>query len=180
MEGRVLVAYASRTGTAAEVAEALAQVLRRLGFTVDVRSVQEVHDLGPYGAVVLGSAAQRNRLLPEAVSFARRHEAALRSLKVAFFAVGMTMQEDTPAHRALMLAYLAPLLQIMEPVSVGLFAGRLEYAQIRQPWRLLFGSAGLAEGDYRNWQAIRAWAQEVALELEPAGDDDNEQEGLNE
>jgi len=56
LEDKILIAYTSRTGSTGEVAETIAQVLRREGVPVDVRRVQEVKDLTPYQAVLIGSA----------------------------------------------------------------------------------------------------------------------------
>jgi menaquinone-dependent protoporphyrinogen oxidase len=56
MEIRVLVAYASKYGATAEIAEKIGQVLRQAGLQVDVSPVNHISDLTPYRAIVLGSA----------------------------------------------------------------------------------------------------------------------------
>jgi menaquinone-dependent protoporphyrinogen oxidase len=56
MEGQVLVAYATKYGATAEIAEKIAQVLRQAGLYTDVCPADRVSDLAPYKAVVLGSA----------------------------------------------------------------------------------------------------------------------------
>ena len=69
MSRRTLVAYASRAGSTAEVAEAIGRTLAEDGAQVDVRLVKEVADLSPYRAVVAGSAIQGGKWLPEAMQF---------------------------------------------------------------------------------------------------------------
>jgi len=69
---RILVAYASWCGSTAEVAEAVAQVLREDGDMVEVRPAREVEDVGPYKAVVIGSAARIGKLMPDSVNFVKR------------------------------------------------------------------------------------------------------------
>ena len=58
MSGRILVAYASRGGSTAGVAEAIGQTLAAGGSEVDVRSMTEIDDVTAYQAVVAGSAIQ--------------------------------------------------------------------------------------------------------------------------
>jgi len=52
MSRPVLVAYASKHGSTAEVAEVVASSLVDRGLVVDVRPVGEVDDLSPYGGIV--------------------------------------------------------------------------------------------------------------------------------
>jgi hypothetical protein len=91
MSAPILVAYASRTGTTAGVAEAIGEVLAACGDPVEVRRVQDVRDLSPYGAVVAGSAIHGGQWLPEAMRFVRTHQAALRRRPFAAFLVCMTL-----------------------------------------------------------------------------------------
>ena len=52
---RVLIGYASRFGSTRDIAMRIADTVRTHGGEVDVRSVDEIADFGPYDAVVLGS-----------------------------------------------------------------------------------------------------------------------------
>ncbi len=56
MKSKILVAYASKHGATAEIAERIGKVIREAGFEVDIFPVGRAGDLGAYGAVVLGSA----------------------------------------------------------------------------------------------------------------------------
>ena len=69
MPNRILVTYASRAGTTAEVAEAIARTLTQEGAQVDVLPMNSVKDLSPYQAVVAGSAIRGSKWLPEAIQF---------------------------------------------------------------------------------------------------------------
>lgn len=53
---KVLVAYASKRGSTAEIAEAVAKALAEAGLDVDCIKSDDVSDVSPYDAVVLGSA----------------------------------------------------------------------------------------------------------------------------
>jgi menaquinone-dependent protoporphyrinogen oxidase len=169
MTARILVAYASRAGSTAGAAEAIGQVLRDRGADVDVRSVKEVQGVGRYDALVLGSAVWVGKPLPEAVRFAAAHADALAPVPVAYFILCDTLQEDTPANRATARRYVGPLMRIKQPVSLGLFAGARDLSQVHPLLRwFLMRVIGLAEGDWRDWEQIRAWAADLPARLERA------------
>jgi menaquinone-dependent protoporphyrinogen oxidase len=54
---RVLVAYTTRHGAAAGIADRVAAALTAAGLSAEARPVEDVKDVGPYDAVVLGGAA---------------------------------------------------------------------------------------------------------------------------
>ncbi len=163
MEKRILVAYASRAGSTAEVAEEVGNVLAAEGLTVDVLPVQTVKTLEPYSALVLGSAARIGKLIPEAPRFARKFAKTIKTLPVAYFVVCLTMFKDTPENRATTTGYLKPLLAIKEPVDIELFGGVMIPEKIPGIWSKIMKNA--ERGDYRDWEAIRAWAKQLAEKL---------------
>ena len=57
MTDRVLVAYGTKYGATAEIAEVIATTLRTAGFEVDALPARDVRSLEGYQAVVLGSAS---------------------------------------------------------------------------------------------------------------------------
>ncbi len=159
-ERRVLVAYASRTGSTAEIAMAIGETLCEAGASVDVLPASQVTDLSPYGAVVVGSAAYMGRWLGDAVTCLRTHQDALKQLPVAYFTGCLTLQEDTEENRTTVAAYLDPVYEeiAVEPVAVGLFAGRLDTSKVSFVYRLVIQKMGQSDADYRDWDAIAAWA----------------------
>jgi menaquinone-dependent protoporphyrinogen oxidase len=74
MSKKILVAYASRRGSTSGVAEALGKTLSESSSEVDVYPIQDVQDLGAYQSVVLGSAIQDGKWLPEAIQFLKAHQ----------------------------------------------------------------------------------------------------------
>ena len=52
---KVLIAYATRSGTTAEVARTIGEEIEKTGTQVDVLSVDKVNGLESYDAVVLGA-----------------------------------------------------------------------------------------------------------------------------
>jgi menaquinone-dependent protoporphyrinogen oxidase len=167
MPNKILVAYASRTGSTAGVAEAIGQTLAESGAPVEVRLMQDVKDLAPYRAVVAGSAIHGRQWLPEAMQFMRTHQAALVQKPFAAFLVCMTLaMPGAGKYRQGVADWLEPVRALVRPVSEGLFAGVLDISQVpslgdRLKFRLsvLFGV--WSEGDHRDWNAIRAWAADL-------------------
>lgn len=87
---------------------------------------------------------------------------------MAYFVVCLTMQEDTPEHRQEVSAYLDPVREKVpqiEPVDVGLFAGALDPGKLSLPFRLIMRAMKAKPGDYRDWDAIRAWATALRPKL---------------
>jgi len=77
MPNKILVTYASRTGSTTGVAQAIGTALTQGGAQVEVRPMSEVQDLTPYDAVVAGSAIHNQAWLPEALQFIQAHQAEL-------------------------------------------------------------------------------------------------------
>jgi menaquinone-dependent protoporphyrinogen oxidase len=170
MSARILVAYASRAGSTAEAAEVIGQVLRDRGLDVDVHPVKEVRDISGYNAVVLGSAVWVGKPLPEALQFAVAQRDTLAHLPVAYFVLCDTLREDTTENRQRARGYLDPLVGIKEPVGIGLFAGARDFSKVHPILRWLLTSVmRLAEGDWRDWDQIRAWATELPARLTAEG-----------
>jgi menaquinone-dependent protoporphyrinogen oxidase len=166
MSQRILVAYASRAGSTADVAEAIGSVLRESGAEVDVRPVHDARGLAGYDALVLGSAIWAGKPLPEALGFAAAYQQALATVPVAYFALCETLRVDSPANRDRALRFLDPLRNIREPVALEAFAGKKDYSSVHPLVRwLMIHVLHSPEGDWRDWDKIRAWAAELPLRL---------------
>jgi menaquinone-dependent protoporphyrinogen oxidase len=58
---RLLVAYSSKHGATAEIAESIADELRRRGNEADCLSAENVEDIDAYDAAIVGSAVYAKR-----------------------------------------------------------------------------------------------------------------------
>jgi menaquinone-dependent protoporphyrinogen oxidase len=171
VNSKILVTYATRAGSTCGVAEAIGKTLAEGGAVVDVLPMQEANDLSPYRAVVAGSAIQNKQWLPEAIQFIRVHRAELSRKPFAAFLVCMTLaMRNGENYRPFVAEFLAPVRALVRPLSEGLFAGVLDSGKIpswsdRLKFRLsvLFGV--WTEGDHRDWNAIRAWAEDLSRKL---------------
>jgi menaquinone-dependent protoporphyrinogen oxidase len=162
MSERILVAYASRCGSTGEVADVIGQELNAKGVTVDVQLVKNVTDLSPYKAVIIGSAIRMGSWLSEAKKFIKTHQQTLQGMPIAYFAVCGSLKEDTEENRREALGYVEPMCKILKPVDVGVFAGVMDYSKLSFLSRLIITKLIKSpEGDFRNWETIRTWANNV-------------------
>lgn len=170
MSNRILVTYATRAGSTAGVAEAIANTLAESGAQVEVRPMQDVDDVTPYGAVVAGSAIQEGQWLPEAMQFMRTHQAVLAERPFAAFLVCMTMSMENESYRVGVRDWLEPVRTLVRPVSEGFFAGALDLSKVpslrkRLMFRASIAAGVWAAGDHRDWNAIRGWAAGLPAQL---------------
>jgi menaquinone-dependent protoporphyrinogen oxidase len=162
----VLVAYASKRGSTAEIADAIAEALRETGLTADCREAGDVRDLAGYDAVVLGSAVYMRRWRSHAKRFLRRHAGALAGLPVWVFSSGPVGDpEQTPDASWLEPAGIVAAVERLGVREHVVFGGRVP-AEPRGPIE-----RGMAEStppefrDRRDWDEIRDWARGIAADL---------------
>jgi menaquinone-dependent protoporphyrinogen oxidase len=161
MSQKILVTYATKAGSTAEVAQKIAQTLSAQGAAVDVMPVQQVTNLQAYSAVVIGSAVRYGQWLQEAVKFVQANQAALNSKPVAFFAVHLMNLGDDENSRKLRLAYLDAARKLVTPKTEGFFAGVGDTSKVSFFERMVAKAVKSPEGDLRNWSAINAWAENL-------------------
>jgi len=159
--GKVLIAYASKAGSTGEVAGAIGEELSAKGVTMDVFQLKDIKDLSGYQAVIIGSAIRMGSWLPEATKFLETHKSGLSRIPTAFFTVCMTLYEETEQNRRKVEEFMQPVRAILEPASLGLFAGKMDYSKLSFLDRQIIKMIKVPEGDFRNWEAIRSWAKEI-------------------
>ena len=161
---RILVAYASQYGSTGEVAKAIGNVLCSPQSPVDVCLAKNVTDLSRYRAVVVGSAIQGGEWLPEALELIEVHRETLSRVPVAYFLCCKRLRNDTPASRREAMGYMDGVrahVPEINPVQVGLFAGKVDPSTMPLSARLLMALSASPTGDWRDWDAIRAWASSL-------------------
>lgn len=162
---KILIVFGTRAGSTREVANFIGQVLREEGHEVDVACAEDPIAVHTYSAVIAGTAIRSGRVMPEIQRFIETHRLALWNVPVAYFAVCMTLHEDTPPHREVVDHYLDSLREIVPPFRVGLFGGKLDVSKLNGFMRLMFRAMHAPQGDWRDWEAIREWALEVHGDL---------------
>jgi menaquinone-dependent protoporphyrinogen oxidase len=164
---RVLVTYATRHSSTAEIAEAIGHVLSDSAATdtVDVLPVDDVDDVQDYDAFLLGSAIYEGRWLTPARRFVYANRAQLASHPVWLFSSGPVGEPPVPTTDVGEVTALAELIQAR---GHKLFAGQLRLAELQLAERSAVRQVHAVEGDYRDWNTIRAWAADVADSLTPS------------
>jgi menaquinone-dependent protoporphyrinogen IX oxidase len=185
---KILVAYATMSGSTAEVAQAVGEEIARCGLQVDVLPLASVKSLESYSGVIVG-APMIMGWHRDAGRFLKKHRKALQRIPLAVFATAMSLTqtddmrlEGVPVvvdeylaeppkvegklsfkeRYAALSNYVKPMLSAArpaKPASIGFFGGRLEYGRLPW-WAVLFAMLIIQApaGERRNWPAIRAWA----------------------
>jgi menaquinone-dependent protoporphyrinogen oxidase len=163
----VLVAYSSKRGSTAEIAETLAATLRREGLGVCLERAEDVRSLERYDAVVLGSAVYMKRWRGEAKHFLKKHRKALRQMPFWVFSSGPVGDPANDNPDWIEPPKLAEKVEELGGRDHVVFGGRVP----AEPRGLV--EKAMAEGipeqfrDRRDWDRIRAWATEIAQQLVP-------------
>ena len=169
MSSLVLAGYATRYGSTQEVAEAVAATLRECGLEVDIQPMRKVRTLEGYRGVVLGAPLFMFHWHKDALRFLSRHREALMERPVAVFALGPTHDPYDEKEWQDSCAQLDKELSKfpwLTPVALEMFGGKYDPAKLRFPINLLAGKEPAS--DLRDWTAIRAWASNLAVKLQPA------------
>jgi menaquinone-dependent protoporphyrinogen oxidase len=185
---KILVTYATMSGSTAEVALEVAREIGEGGTQVEFLPLDKVGDLSDYNAVVIGAPMVMG-WHRSALKFLAKNREALRRIPLAVFATGMSLTsagekevsgvpvfvDETLAKPAKNAGrpslkerhtdinhYATPIIKAAgpaHPVSVAFLGGRLEYTRLKLPARLFVMLIVQASpGDRRNWDTIRSWA----------------------
>ncbi len=186
---RVLVAYATRHGSTAKVAETVAEELRAAGCEAEARSVADAASTAGFDAVVVGGPMIFG-WHKEAVKFVKARRDALAAVPVAYFITAASLTDDggdavdgvpivkdswlvkAPARPekltcrqryALPSHYLGDVLKATAPVrprQAAFFAGALDLTKMNLFEKLFVMLViGATPGDGRHWDAVREWAR---------------------
>lgn len=166
---RTLIVVASRHGGSTGIAEALADEIRATGQIVDVCAPGDAPAVDGYDALVVGSAVYMGRWLPQAREFVKQHQQQLASIPVWLFSSGPIgarepQSKDEPTE-------VEKLIQQTAARGHHMFTGKLDRAHLGNVERFIIWNVnrltpgGIPDGDFRNWEAIRAWAREIAVSV---------------
>jgi menaquinone-dependent protoporphyrinogen oxidase len=164
---KVLVAYASKRGSTAEIAETVAATLRREGVKVCLEPAGDVRSLERFDAVVLGSAVYMKRWRGDARDFLKKHRRALRQVPFWVFSSGPVGDPAQGNPEWVESPKLAEKIEELGGRGNVVFGGRVP----AEPQGT--GEKAMVEGtpkeyrDRRDWDEIRAWAKQVAADLVP-------------
>ena len=164
MDIKVLVAYATKKGATAEIAEEIGRVLQQAGLLTDILPIDRVTDLSPYKAVVLGSAVYIGQWQKKAAAFLQANEEKLAELPVWLFSRCPTGKGD-PVQ--LMNGWrfpkaLQPIVDRIHARDIAVFHGVLDLKKLNLVEKWMIKNVKAPFGDFRDWEAINAWARAIS------------------
>jgi menaquinone-dependent protoporphyrinogen oxidase len=165
MEKRILVAYASKCGSTAEVADAVGESISKAGLIVDVKPVSTISSVAGYDAVVVGSAIRYGAWLTEATEFLMNNQTLLQTIPAAIFTVHMLNLSDTPEDTAIREGYLKSIKEYVDPVQAVFFAGKMDFSKLSFFEKIVSKAVNSVEADKRDWDQIRRWGSELPVSL---------------
>jgi len=161
----VLVAHASKHGSTAEIADAIAAELRERGLTAESASVDDVAGLDGYDAVILGSAVYMKRWRGDGRRFLRKHGKQLAAMPFWVFSSGPVGDpaKDNPS-------WQEPKRTIARAEKLGardhvVFGGSMPKEPRGRAQKSMVEGTPPEYRDRRDWGRIRGWAADVAEAL---------------
>lgn len=172
----MLIAYVTRSGSTAEVAEALGVGLREAGIKVDVQPMTNVESIPAGKSVILGAALYMGGFPKEVHRFIARHREALAKLHPWIFVLGPieNKAEQFESARVQAEKELAKY-PWLRPAEVRIVGGKFDPLTLTLPFPMSLimhfpanPMRKLPASDVRDWEGIRAWAKSIAESLKTA------------
>jgi menaquinone-dependent protoporphyrinogen oxidase len=161
----ILVAYGSKHGATAEIAQRIGEVLRADGLTVEVCPAEQVGRLEGYRAVVLGSAVYALRWRREARRLLRlllRHP--VPGQEVWLFSSG-PLDDDPHEPEKIVSKRVREAAEHPAVHEHRIFAGRYPIEPSNFVERSMVKNAPADRRDFRDWAQVEGWAHAIAAAL---------------
>ena len=160
----VLVTAATTHGSTREIAQAIGAALTERGVPAVVLSPTDVGDLRGFEAVVVGSAVYAGHWLEPAMALVDRFAGDWAGRQVWLFSSGPV---GDPARRLTQKMGADPVdLPKIRAVTGArehrMFPGRLDRRSLPVAQRLALAAFPGMQGDFRDWNAVRAWSAGIA------------------
>lgn len=161
VNNKILLVYATRAGSTAEISQAIAESLSGRGFTVDVKNAKSKPNPAGYQGVIVGSAIRMGAWVPEAVDFVKNNQAALAQVPVALFTVHMQNTGADETSTTARLAYLDAVRPLVKATQEVYFTGKLDMSTLSIFDRFVTKMVKGVEADNRDWNKIRTFGETV-------------------
>jgi menaquinone-dependent protoporphyrinogen oxidase len=164
MNNKILLAYASKYGATAEIAQKIRGELQASGFEVDTLPANQVKDVSQYQSVILGVALYMGQWRKEAVQFLKAHQGSLSKQAVWIFTSGPTGEGDPVEQMQgrLMPEALKAVMDVIGPEEITVFGGKVDPAKMNGFEKWIMKKVKAPSGDFRNWQAISTWTTKLS------------------
>jgi len=162
---KVLVSAASKHGATAGIADAIGSALMTRGFEVSVEEPGHVEEIHSFDAIVVGSAVYGGHWLKPAIELTERFAETFRGKPVWLFSSGPIGDPPKPTEDPV---DVVEVMKVTGARDHRVFAGKLDKAMLSFPERAIVGALRAPYGDFRDWDEIRNWAEEIAESLNEA------------
>ncbi|MCG3208670.1 MAG: hypothetical protein FOGNACKC_02282 [Anaerolineae bacterium] len=164
---KILVAYASKYGSTAEIAEVIGKELQKRNHQVEVQAVDHVDSLDGYDGFVIGSAVYAGSWIKSAAKFLRANQDILAGRPVWLFSSGPTGPGDP---NEIMDGWTFPenltaVREKINPKDIIFLHGKIDPDKLNFAERMIVKSVKATTGDYRDWLVIRGWAGKIDQDL---------------
>ncbi len=171
MDKKVLIAYASKHGSTAEIAEKIGEALKREGIQANVMPVQKVKFPADYDAIVIGSAVYIGQWRSEVSEFLKMNERTLSNKPVWLFSSGPTGKGEAGE---LLQGWRHPfrlqaLIERIKPRDTAVFHGAIDMQKLGFLDRWMIKRVKSPAGDFRDWDVINKWAKDIADAVKKQG-----------
>lgn len=167
MESNILVAYDSKHGATAEVAERISGILKEKGLKNELVSLEKTVDPSPYDVIILGTAIYAGQWRKHAVKFLKEYQQQLASKKCWIFSTGPTGTGDP---KELVQGWEYPpsmkkTLESIAPRDMAIFHGVIDMEKLNKLERMAIKMVKAPTGDFRDWGSVRQWAEGIAANI---------------
>jgi menaquinone-dependent protoporphyrinogen oxidase len=175
---KILIAYATTEGQTAQIADRLADVIRKRGVEAEALDLKRSKDvsLDGYDAVIVGGSIHMGKHQEDVADFVRKNRAVLERRPSAFFSVSLAAHGDMANAEA----YVENFEQQTgwHPTKVGLFSGALlyrKYGLLKRYMmkRIVRDKPGGVSTDtsrdhvYTDWDQVKRFAEDFLERLVP-------------
>lgn len=175
---RVLVVYASKYGSTRGIAERIARTIEEAGHQAGAVPATHAGALDGYDAYVIGSALYMFSWLKEGKDFVLHNSERLAGKPVWLFSSGPigTATVDAQGRDVREGAGPKELPELMAAVNARehrVFFGAFDHTKLSVAHRVVYAMPAakklFIDGDFRDWEEIDAWAENIASALLPLG-----------
>jgi menaquinone-dependent protoporphyrinogen oxidase len=180
---KTLIVYGTRYGATTGTSKEIEKVLCEEDYEIKVVDAKEekIKDISEYELVVVGSGMQMGKWTGEADDFLKRFQKELRQKKHAIFVSSMKSvsereekAEDVASSRKVALEDKVAQFNL-HPIALGFFGGVIDFNKMNFLTRKAMGflkpqlekdgfkEEPLGVYDLRDWDEIRSWARELAV-----------------
>jgi menaquinone-dependent protoporphyrinogen oxidase len=154
----ILVASASKHGATHEIAQAITDELSKRGLEARWIDAKGARELTNFDAAVIGSAVYMGKWLPEAQQLVKQHSERLRAAQVWLFSSGPLGDPPVPKGGSI---EPVTLIEATGARDHAVFSGKLDKDHLSLIERTAVRVVKAPYGDFRDWDAIRAWARTI-------------------